>query len=700
MMSKKQQIFRLLLWGYVFSHAWLSWQDVIWAPMALLFLICADSLALWFASLFKEKRYSACLSVAVLIMLLPFLLRSLAWLCDTFILPIPLAQIYNGLILSPVWPVALIFFILSIIVRLHPRLYRYDLLPRLCVLILSFWAAKDYQILFYSHPGTLLFSLLIYLSSEALYLICLNPALKNSKQISAGAILCFMLFILPLTFACLAIYHLISNTMTKNTGGVLKPTMNSFDFNDSLSLENEIQLGQNLLLFVYLDQEPTEKMLFKRHDLAGYHPEKGFFAIKELSSSLQVPKEPVRILSPKYEGRYNIQQEFFLIDVEKDAFFSLDYPKEIIPLQQQEATQSKFRSSYLVTAETLLDRESLELDPRLITASSTQLSTYERDIYLNYANMSEIADLARQVVGDETSPYNQAKMLETYFKLHYLYSLKPGAGQKNKTNQEALYNFLFNSRKGYCTYFAFSMALMARSLGLPARVATGFFITPQENLMGYYPVKGQQAHAWVEIFFDDFGWISFDPTSDQLAIDSLDSMNNTYEPDDLFPFVEEMMKANRNSLPQKQSQQFKTIALKNILSHQFFSWNTLAFVLLLLIILYLVILLWAHWPVLTMYSLSPRKAVQLCARRLIFEYNHFHKQPLTTLEYLAYEPELLKLYRAALFSPNFTQEQAHEFLHMVHQLGNNLPRSNRLRRFFFIFSPSWIMFRINYAALF
>ena len=698
MMSKKQQIFRLLLWGYVFAHAWLSWHDVIWGPIAFLFLIGTDSLSARFARLFSEKRYRLCIAVAAFVLLLPLLLGVLAWLADTFILPIPLAEIYNGLMLSPLWLPGWIFFILGVIVRLRPALYRYDLLPRLCVLILSFWAGKDYQILFYSHPGTLLLSLLIYLSAEALFLMRQNPALKNAR-LSAHAVISFIAFILPLTLACLATYHFISNTMTKNTGGVLKPTMNSFDFNDSLNLENEIQLGQNLLLFVHLNQQATEKMLFKRHDLAGYHPDKGFFAIKELGSSLQVPKEPLRILSPKYQGRYTIQQEFFLIDVEKDAFFSLDYPKEIIPLQPQAGQKSRFRSSYIATANAILDRETLELNDSLFSAGSTQLSTQEKNIYLDYADMAEIADLARQVVGDESSGYNQAKMLETYFKLHYLYSLKPGAGNKILSHKEALYDFLFASRKGYCTYFAFSMALMARSLGLPARVVTGFFINPQDNLMGYYPVKGQQAHAWVEVFFDDFGWISFDPTSDQLSVDSLDSMNNTYEPDDLFPFVEEMLQTRIPSVSQEQAPKFKTVSVKDILRHKLFSWQNLILVFMLLVLIYLALLLWAHWPLLNIHALSPRKMVQLYARQLVFEYNHFHKQSLTALEYLSHEQELLTIYRAALFSPDFTQQQAHSFLKSTRRSAY-LPRANRFKRFCFIFSPSWIMFRINYAALF
>jgi hypothetical protein len=61
------------------------------------------------------------------------------------------------------------------------------------------------------------------------------------------------------------------------------------------------------------------------------------------------------------------------------------------------------------------------------------------------------------------------------------------------------------------------MALILRSLGIPARVAAGFFIDPSTNTFDYYPVRSDMAHAWVEAPFPGYGWIEYDPTTDQLA---------------------------------------------------------------------------------------------------------------------------------------------------------------------------------------
>jgi len=79
------------------------------------------------------------------------------------------------------------------------------------------------------------------------------------------------------------------------------------------------------------------------------------------------------------------------------------------------------------------------------------------------------------------------------------------------------YFFLFKSRKGYCSFFAFAMALLCRSLGIPARVAVGFYIDPFTETLNFYPVRADMAHAWVEIFFNEYGWIEPDTTSEVIA---------------------------------------------------------------------------------------------------------------------------------------------------------------------------------------
>ncbi|MEW5816722.1 MAG: transglutaminase-like domain-containing protein, partial [Spirochaetota bacterium] len=108
---------------------------------------------------------------------------------------------------------------------------------------------------------------------------------------------------------------------------------------------------------------------------------------------------------------------------------------------------------------------------------------------------------------------DKVMLILMYLKDNYYYSLKPGIAENGKQ----LHHFLFTSRKGYCSYFAFSMALLCRSLGIPARVAVGFYVDPDSEILNFYPVRADMAHAWVEVYFNEYGWIEFDPTSEITA---------------------------------------------------------------------------------------------------------------------------------------------------------------------------------------
>ena len=73
--------------------------------------------------------------------------------------------------------------------------------------------------------------------------------------------------------------------------------------------------------------------------------------------------------------------------------------------------------------------------------------------------------------------------------------------------------FLFGSRRGYCEQISTSLAVMLRTLGIPAREATGYVPGPYDPLTDLYDVQAQDAHAWVQVWFPGYGWQSFDPTA-------------------------------------------------------------------------------------------------------------------------------------------------------------------------------------------
>ena len=119
-----------------------------------------------------------------------------------------------------------------------------------------------------------------------------------------------------------------------------------------------------------------------------------------------------------------------------------------------------------------------------------------------------VADLARVVTAGASSSYEQAVALEQWFTEtgDFVYS----TSIIGDPDTDPVADFL-TERVGYCEQFAAAMALMARSLGIPARVNVGF-TSGTEIEPGVWSVQGSNAHAWPEMWFDQVGWVWFEPT--------------------------------------------------------------------------------------------------------------------------------------------------------------------------------------------
>ncbi|MFJ8080608.1 DUF3488 and DUF4129 domain-containing transglutaminase family protein [Streptomyces sp. NPDC096205] len=121
---------------------------------------------------------------------------------------------------------------------------------------------------------------------------------------------------------------------------------------------------------------------------------------------------------------------------------------------------------------------------------------------------SVVATTAREVTADARNPYEQAVALQEYFALTggFQYDTEVEVGD----DRQALARFL-RDKRGFCVHYSFAMATMARSLGIPARVAVGFAPgTPQADRT--VTVGLRDAHAWPELYFEGVGWTRFEPT--------------------------------------------------------------------------------------------------------------------------------------------------------------------------------------------
>ncbi|WP_066582124.1 DUF3488 and transglutaminase-like domain-containing protein [Cellulomonas timonensis] len=120
----------------------------------------------------------------------------------------------------------------------------------------------------------------------------------------------------------------------------------------------------------------------------------------------------------------------------------------------------------------------------------------------------DVADLAAEVAAGATGAFEQAMALQTWFRnpQNFVYDTRV----EPATSSDSVWDFL-ESKRGYCVQYATSMAIMARTLGIPARVGVGFLpgtLAADDE----YVITGRQSHAWPELYFPSAGWVRFEPT--------------------------------------------------------------------------------------------------------------------------------------------------------------------------------------------
>src|SRR6185295_16854860 len=114
------------------------------------------------------------------------------------------------------------------------------------------------------------------------------------------------------------------------------------------------------------------------------------------------------------------------------------------------------------------------------------------------------------------TPYDYIRAVNEYLaSSDFTYSERPEAPAAGRAPLDA---FLFDTKEGYCQHFAGAMALLLRMGGVPARVATGFSPGGFSKRRDAWIVRDTDAHAWVEAWFDDLGWVTYDPADDAAGI--------------------------------------------------------------------------------------------------------------------------------------------------------------------------------------
>ncbi len=251
-----------------------------------------------------------------------------------------------------------------------------------------------------------------------------------------------------------------------------------------------------------------------RSDIYGFYTGRGWDPIplgEVVSQQSELPKSPPA-------GRYFLRQTFQLEARHTEALFSVNDPVqtgEKVSLRALQGDSSKLLegkvSQYqVISAATRVSSNQLAKAP-------TGYAPEIRSVYLQLPDSlpDRVRVLANRIVAGAADPYHKALDIQNYLRENEKYDLNLPEAPKNR---DVVDYFLFDSKAGFCSHYASAMVVMLRSIGVPARVATGYAMGGYDPERQAYRVPASASHAWVEVYFPGYGWVEFEPTTSRTPI--------------------------------------------------------------------------------------------------------------------------------------------------------------------------------------
>lgn len=195
-----------------------------------------------------------------------------------------------------------------------------------------------------------------------------------------------------------------------------------------------------------------------------------------------------------------------LVPHQRRWLFALDMPADDVPRgaglngARQLLTEDRVRSTRRFELTSLI---AYRLEPELSAGRRERALSLPADAA---PRARELADDLRAAADDD--PALVAAALTWFREGGFEYTLRPPA-----LGDDPVDDFLFDTRSGFCEYFAGAFAVLMRAAGIPARIVTGYLGSEQASVGDYYIVRQSDAHAWVEVWLPDRGWTRVDPTA-------------------------------------------------------------------------------------------------------------------------------------------------------------------------------------------
>jgi transglutaminase-like putative cysteine protease len=151
-------------------------------------------------------------------------------------------------------------------------------------------------------------------------------------------------------------------------------------------------------------------------------------------------------------------------------------------------------------------------DATSLREASTAYPAWVEQTYLQVPDgmTPETLALAEELTAPYDNPYDMATAVQNYLRENITYNDQIEAPPDDV---DPIHYTLFVSREGYCNYYAYAMAMMLRSQGVPARLVSGYAQGTYIEDAHTYRVKASNSHTWVEVYFPSYGWVQFEPTA-------------------------------------------------------------------------------------------------------------------------------------------------------------------------------------------
>jgi len=223
---------------------------------------------------------------------------------------------------------------------------------------------------------------------------------------------------------------------------------------------------------------------------------------KTADEFLLLPVETGTVAEQSAEKGPLVEQQIDLEPLDSDVIFGL-------PLISSIRTDAYFLSVDSAGNISLPGKASRRIRYSVFSTVSDAIPGPVDSLYLQVPAGSErIAELARSFIRNARDDAGLAHAIEEYLRTNYVYSLDVSPPSKGLSPVE---DFLFRAKKGYCEHYATAMVLMLRTVGIHARVVTGFFGGERNTYGGYLIVRQSDAHSWVEARVNG-KWKRYDPT--------------------------------------------------------------------------------------------------------------------------------------------------------------------------------------------